>query len=218
MTVRYVVFDWDGTLADTYPVIAEAYKYTFEGLGMAPIEYSEIKRLTSTLANKDMLAFVFGDKKEQAKQLYYSYIEANHKSKLRPVPHAKELLDFCRSKGLKLYLLSNKRRAYLYEEMQYLGFADYFAKIIAAGDCPEDKPNPDTVRALFGDDLPNSEDILVIGDGMADWKTAQDQKKKKKNSRCIIYDPHKNFSQGAPDYVVSDVADVIAILRKEDNE
>ena len=107
MTVRYVVVDWDGTLADTYPVIAAAYRHTFNALGMPPIDYAEIKRLTSTLANKDTLGFIFGDKKEQAKQAYYAYIEANHKTKLQPIPHAKELLDFCKSKGMQLYLLSN---------------------------------------------------------------------------------------------------------------
>lgn len=218
MTVRYVVFDWDGTLADTYPVISAAYKHTFEALGMPSMDYSEIKRITSTLANKDILGFIFGDKKEQAKKVYYSYIEANHKDKLQPIPHAKELLDFCRDKGLKLYLLSNKKRNYLFEEMKYLGFADYFSKVIAAGDLPEDKPAPNTVRALFGDNLPNSEDILVVGDGMADWKTSQALNHSGRNSRCVIYDPQKNFSKVSPDYIVSDVADVIAILRKENNE
>ena len=218
MPVRYVVFDWDGTLADTYPVISAAYKHTFEALGMPPMEYTEIKKLTSSLANKDTLGYVFGDKKEQAKQVYYSYIEANHKKSLQAIPHAKELLDFCKSKGLQLYLLSNKKRAYLCEEMNYLGFTDYFAKVIAAGDYPEDKPNPNTVRALFGNVLPNSEDIMVIGDGMADWKTAQALNHSGKSSRCVIYDPQHNFSQAAPDYVVGDVADVIAILRQENNE
>ncbi len=217
MAVRYVVFDWDGTLADTYPVISAAYQHAFEVLGMPSIDYSEIKKITSTLANKDMLGFVFGDKKEQARQAYYSYIEANHKKGLRAVPHAKELLDFCRSKGWQLYLLSNKKRAYLCEELKYLGFDDYFSKIIAAGDFPEDKPNPQTVRALFGEVMPDADDILVIGDGMADWKTSQALSHSGKNSRCIIYDPQKKFSQASPDYIVSDVADIITILRNESN-
>ena len=218
MSVRYVVFDWDGTLADTYPVIAAAYRHTFDALGMPPIDYAEIKRLTSTLANKDTLGFIFGDKKEQAKQAYYAYIEANHKTKLQPIPHAKELLDFCKSKGMQLYLLSNKKRSYLREELNYLGFADYFAKIIAAGDFPEDKPNPQTVRALFGDNMPDAGDILVVGDGLADWKASQALSHSGKSSRCVIYDPQRNFSQASPDYVVSDVADIITILRKENNE
>lgn len=218
MAVRYVVFDWDGTLADTYPVISAAYEHTFKALGMQPIAYSEIKKLTSTLANKDMLGFVFGDKKEQAKQVYYSYIDAHHKTELQPIPHAKELLDFCHENGLKLYLLSNKKRAYLREEIEALGFGKYFCKIIAAGDFPEDKPNPQTVRALFENEMPEAEDILVLGDGLADWKTAQALNHSGKNSLCVIYDPQRKFVQASPDYIVADVADVIKILRNENNE
>lgn len=218
MAVSYVIFDWDGTLADTYPVIVEAYRHTFKTLGMAPMEYSEIKKLTSTLSNKDTLGYIFGDKKEQAKQLYYSYIEANHKTKLRSVPHARELLDFCRDNGLKLYLLTNKKRIYLYEELNSLGFKDYFAKVVAAGDFPADKPDPNTVRALFGDELPDSDEILVVGDGMADWMTSRALSHSGKNTRCVIYDPQKSFSQAKPDYIVSDVAEVINILRKENYE
>ena len=30
----FVIWDWDGTLADTYPVTNGAYAYTFKKLGM----------------------------------------------------------------------------------------------------------------------------------------------------------------------------------------
>lgn len=56
MSIKYVVFDWDGTLADTYPVISAAYDYTFDTLGLPRIPYDEVKRITSTLQNKDTLA------------------------------------------------------------------------------------------------------------------------------------------------------------------
>lgn len=39
MSIKYVVFDWDGTLADTYPVISAAYDYTFDTLGLPRIPY-----------------------------------------------------------------------------------------------------------------------------------------------------------------------------------
>ena len=41
MGIKHVVFDWDGTLADTYPVISAAYDYVFKCLD---IEASRIKQ------------------------------------------------------------------------------------------------------------------------------------------------------------------------------
>lgn len=218
VAVRYVVFDWDGTLADTYPVISAAYRHTFESLGMTPISYDEIKKITSTLANKDTLGVVFGDKKELAKKSYYNYINTHHTKGLQPILHAKNLLDFCRDAGLQLLLLTSKKRPYLLEEVKYLGFAGYFSKIVAAGDFAEDKPSPKAVYALFEDSLPDSDTILVVGDGLADWKVSQVLNHSGKKSLCAIYDPKKTFSGANPDYFVSDIADIISILQEKNNE
>mgnify|MGYP001516059557 CR=1 FL=1 len=64
MKYKYAVFDWDGTLADTYPVISAAYDYTFDKMGLLRIPYDEIKRITSTLQNKDTLGYVFKERRQ----------------------------------------------------------------------------------------------------------------------------------------------------------
>ena len=63
----FVIWDWDATLADTYPVINKAYAHTFEKLGMKDktLSFDEIKRITSTLQNKDVLECVFGFEKNR---------------------------------------------------------------------------------------------------------------------------------------------------------
>ncbi len=218
MAVKYVVFDWDGTLADTYPVIYAAYRHAFKTLGMDPITYDEIKKLTSSRDNKDSLGAVFGDKKEIAKKAYYEYINAHHTDGLKAIPNAKKLLDFCRKSGMKNFLLTNKKRPYLLEEIKYLGFDDYFSNIVAAGDLGEDKPAPKAVEALFGGSLPEADMVLVLGDGMSDWKVSQVFNRAGKKSLCVIYDPQKKFCEASPDYKIADIADVITILKEKNNE
>lgn len=218
MTVRYVVFDWDGTLADTYPVIYAAYNHVFKTLGMKPITYDEIKKLTSSRDNKDTLGVVFGDKKELARKAYYDYIKVHHTDGLQAIPNAKKLLDFCRNNGVQNFLLTNKKRPYLLEELKHLGFTEYFSNIIAAGDLGEDKPDPKAVEALFGGNLPDADSVLVLGDGMADWKVSQVLNRSGKKSLCVIYDPQKKFYEASPDYKIADIADVITILKEKNNE
>ena len=213
-----MVFDWDGTLADTYPVIYAAYKYVFKTLGMKPITYDEIKKLTSSRDNKDTLGVVFGEKKELARKAYYDYIKAHHTDGLQAIPNAKKLLDFCRSSGVKNFLLTNKKRPYLLEELDYLGFSGYFSNIVAAGDLGEDKPDPKAVEALFDGNLPEADSVLVLGDGMADWKVSQVLNRAGKKSLCVIYDPQKKFHEVSPDYKIADIADVITILKEKNNE
>lgn len=215
MTIQHVVFDWDGTLADTYPVISKAYEHTFKSLNQPAIPYSEVKRLTSTLPNKDTLGYIFGPLKDEAKKHYYEYIEEHHVSNLKPMPFAKELLEFCQAKGLKMYLISNKKRPYLLEEISHLGFSPFFDTIVAAGDSSEDKPSPSAAHAVFNNQLPSADSIVVIGDGAADYKTARAYDQPGKTSTCIIHDPDDQYSGPTPDFKVKSLQEIINLLAKE---
>lgn len=215
MKIQHIVFDWDGTLADTYPVISKAYEHTFKSLNLPAIPYKEVKRLTSTLPNKDTLGYIFGPLKDEAKKHYYEYIEQHHVSNLKPMPFAKELLEFCQDKGFKMYLISNKKRPYLLEEISHLGFSSFFDSIVAAGDSPEDKPSPVAAHAVFHNDLPSADSILVIGDGAADYKTAKAYDRQDKKSTCVIHDPDGQYSGPDPDFKVKSLEEIINLLNKE---
>ena len=113
MKYKYAVFDWDGTLADTYPVISAAYDYTFDKMGLLRIPYDEIKRITSTLQNKDTLGYVFKERRDEAAGYFYEYIEKFHTDRLAPMFGAEKLLGFCREKGLECYLITNKKTRFI---------------------------------------------------------------------------------------------------------
>ena len=131
MKYKYAVFDWDGTLADTYPVISAAYDYTFDKMGLLRIPYDEIKRITSTLQNKDTLGYVFKERRDEAAGYFYEYIEKFHTDRLAPMFGAEKLLGFCCEKGLECYLITNKKTRFIKEELEKLGFGKYFKKVVA---------------------------------------------------------------------------------------
>lgn len=214
MSIKYVVFDWDGTLADTYPVISAAYDYTFDQLGLPRIPYDEVKRLTSTLQNKDTLGFIFKERKDEASRAYYEYIAAHHATNLQAMPSAKEVLEFCRNQGLKTYLITNKKTLYIKEEILKLGFQNMFDKVIAAGEYAEDKPHPIATHAVFDGNLPPADEILVLGDGEADIKTAATYAHNDKKAFCVIYDPKDKFSGSMPNAKIKNLKQVIGIITK----
>lgn len=213
MKIQHIVFDWDGTLADTYPVISAAYDYTFDKLELPRIPYDEIKRLTSTLQNKDTLGYIFGDRKPEASEAYYEFITAHHAANLEAMPGAREVLEFCRNAGIKSYLITNKKTLYVAEEIKKVGFDGLFDKVIAAGEYAEDKPHPIATHAVFGGNLPPAGTILVLGDGQADYNVARTYDHDGQKARCIIYDPKHKYGGDQPDYTVTDLKDVINILK-----
>lgn len=211
MKRKYVVFDWDGTLADTYPVISAAYDYTFDKMGLLRIPYDEVKRITSTLQNKDTLGYIFKERKNEAAAYFYEYIEKCHTEHLAPMQAAEQLLESCHKAGLKCYLLTNKKTKFIKEELQKLGFAKYFDKVVAAGEYAEDKPHPIACHAVFDNRLPKAGEIAVIGDGEADVKTAATYDK----AICILYDPKHKYHGAEPDFKIDNLLEAINILESE---
>lgn len=215
MKFKHIVFDWDGTLADTYPVISNAYEHTFQSLRLQPLPYLEIKKITSTLPNKDILGHIFSTHKEEAKKIYYDYISQHHLDHLSPMPFAKDLLTFCKQNNLKSYLLSNKRRPFLLEEISFLKFDSFFENIVAAGDTTEDKPSPKASHFIFNNTLPSADSILVIGDGEADYKVARTYDHAGKHCSCIIYNPTQQYSGPKPDFTITSLKDIMPLLTME---
>ncbi len=206
--IKYAVFDWDGTIAETYPVIVSAYQYVFEKLNMQAPSEREIKEAIGRVQNKDMFLHFFDSSKiSMAKKLYYEYIEKFHTQNLKPMKGAKELLDFCLANHIKPLLMTNKRTKYINEELKILGFERYFSKVVAAGEFEQDKPHRIACNALFDGQVPPASEIVVIGDGKADVEVA-----KCYGASSIIY---QDMAKG--DYNISDLTDAIEIIKGKKN-
>lgn len=217
MTIKYVVFDWDGTLADTYPVISAAYNHTFDSLKMPRIPYDEVKQITSSLQNKDTLEAIFGERRQEAAEVYYAYIGKHHATELAPILGAQKVLEYCRSKGIKNFLITNKKTRYVAEEIDCLGFAHMFDKVISAGAYAEDKPHPLATHAVFGGNLPPADEILVLGDGEADYQTARTYDHDGKTAYCVIYDPTGKYQGAKPNHKITDLTTVITLIEKNNH-
>jgi len=202
--IKYVVFDWDGTIAHTYPNIIRAYQYVFRNLGLEEPSAEQITEAIGRLQNKDIFSHFFDSALiDRAKKLYYEYIEKYHLENLKAVSGAKELLDFCVGRGIQPLLMTNKRTKYIYEELKTLGFEKYFSKVVAAGELSQDKPHRIACEALFEGKMPSKNELIVIGDGKADVEVA-----KCYGAQSIIY---QNRVQG--DYNITHLTDAIEIIK-----
>lgn len=172
--IKYAVFDWDGTLADTYPAIVGGYRHVFETLDLPVPSREEIEEKTAKAQNKNVLSCFFDETQiKRAKDLYYQYINAHHLDTLKAVQGAKEVLDFCVNNKIEPRLMTNKKRPYLEAELKHLGFETYFAKIVCAGEYEYDKPHRVACEALFDFALFKADEVVVIGDGAADVEVAK---------------------------------------------
>lgn len=167
-----VIFDWDNTLVNTWPVIHGALFRTFEQYGLTPWTLEETKaRVAHSL--RDSFPALFGEKWEEAGKAYQGHYLASHLAELEVLTEAEEVLRLLREKGIYTALVSNKKGPTLRKEIAHLGWQDYFAKAIGSGDAAHDKPHPDPVYlALEGSGIAPGASVWFVGDTHVDLEVA----------------------------------------------
>lgn len=174
---RAVLFDWDNTLMDTTPVLFKAFCVMRRHYDLPEYSMEEYQAKTG-LSLRETFPDLFGDRWEEAKKVYLDAYQENHLALLTPFEKARELVAFVHDKTGRAGVVSNKTGFILREEVDYLGWQDYFYAVVGAGDAPKDKPAPDPVfKALEGTGIVYengrlSEPVWFVGDGDADMRCA----------------------------------------------
>jgi phosphoglycolate phosphatase len=179
---RAVIFDWDNTLVDTWPIIHIALEQTFYALGKPCWDFETTKKRVKK-SMRDSFPEIFGDDWQTAGEMYQRHYRQHHLDKLTPLSGALATLDVIQQQKLPMFVVSNKKGANLRQEIAYLGWNDYFLGITGSDDALKDKPHPEPVlHALSPHGFTPARDVWFIGDSDIDLECA-------KNTDCtaILY-------------------------------
>ena len=169
---KAILFDWDNTLVDTWPCIGWATNLTRAAMGLAPWTEAEM-RVNIAGSLRDTFPRIYGDRWEQAREIYHRNFAATHLEMLQPNPAAEDLLQFAHQAGIYLGVVSNKNGTALRREADHLGWSKHFGRVVGATDAKRDKPAPDPViMALEPAGLTPDSTVWFIGDTGIDMECA----------------------------------------------
>lgn len=169
---KAILFDWDNTLIDSWPVIHDALNATLTNFGLAPWTIDQTqKRVRQSL--RDSFPGLFGKRWVEAGDFFYERFSAIHLEKLHPFPDAKPMLDGLMQLGVYLGVISNKKGDFLRREVNYLGWNGYFGGLVGAMDANKDKPAAEPVDlALMGSGVARGGGVWIAGDADIDIQCA----------------------------------------------
>ena len=169
---RAVVFDWDNTLVDTWPTIHRSLATTLEAMGHRPWTLEET-RARVRLSLRDSFPMLFGERWEEAREIFYDAFERVHIEALAPIEGADRLLAAFRDSGTYLAVVSNKTGRYLRLEVEHLGWHRYFDRVVGAGDAERDKPAPESLLMALSDaPVAAGPGVWFVGDSGIDMEIA----------------------------------------------
>ena len=170
---RAMLFDWDGTLVDNWPVIHRALNETLVEFGHTPWTLAETMERVSR-SQRDSFPVIFGDRWEGARDGFYRRFAEHHVSALEVIPGATDLLRLLADFGVWLGVVSNKRGDFLRREAEHLRWDGYFGRIVGATDAVEDKPSAAPVKLALADTgFSPGREIWMVGDTATDVETAR---------------------------------------------
>ena len=170
-----VIFDWDNTLINTLPLIADANNLIRRKFGLPEWTMDEVHASTQHVGREGLQRH-YGEHWQEAEEIFYGHIRKHHLDALQVMDGATDLLDWLQGQGVPLGIVSNKRGGYLRAEVGQLGWLDRFGTILGPDDAGgAGKPKPDgvlmAVRALEVAQA-HSAAVWYAGDTENDLKTA----------------------------------------------
>lgn len=169
---RAILFDWDNTLVDTWPIIHLALHDTFSEFGLEPWPLEEVKKRVRH-SMRDAFPQLFGERWETAGDFYRNAYRSRYADTLNALPGAADVLEALSDSGIFLGIVSNKQGPQLRREVEHLGWSRYFSAVVGASDAARDKPHPDPVLlALEGSGITPDGNVWLIGDSDIDVECA----------------------------------------------
>ena len=176
---KAVIFDLDGTLADSLESIWYCANYAIGTCGFDPIPLEKYNIFVGDGADtliKRCLAYsgdTEGEYFEKAFLQYQLFFKEHCMYHVKPYDGIPETLDALKKAGIKIAVFSNKPHERTVDVVETLFGKDYFDEILGQADDRPKKPSPNGVFYLAEKLGVEIQDIAYVGDTSTDMMTGK---------------------------------------------
>lgn len=177
MKKRFVVWDYDNTLADSVPCLVQSHQEVCQSYDIPLWDPRDVLKYVGGYGeNTRWPIYLPDDKQEEALQRYHQRCLINSPKMVKLFPCVKDILSLFKEKGAMQVIASHKNQEELSADCDRLGITPFMQEILGVQmpNPPKDyiyKPHRNCVAHLLDKYLPD--EIIVIGDGLSDMKLAE---------------------------------------------
>ena len=209
MMIKHIIWDFDGTLFDSYPGMVNAFlralkKYEIEA------EYDEVLKLflnsEKTAVQYYQKRFLLGEELIEVYQDEKSHIDL---SSMLPFPYAKEVCQRIKEAGRYNYILTH-RGSTTYDILRKNGMVELFTEIVTKDNQFARKPDPEAIYYLLDKYQIDLKEAMIVGDREIEILLGQKAKVK-----TCFYESGNREPELQADYRVKSLEEVLTILNIE---
>ncbi len=170
-SLKGLLFDFDGTLVDSYPLIEWAFDQVCSTHRLAP-EARELFANARGLPLPEQMRCVSSTLWQQLTETYRQ-VDARQRRHARVFTGIVPLLREARRHGLALGVVSSKRGVLVRAELNATRLAPYFPVVVALEDAAAAKPDPAPLRRALRLMGVKAAEALYIGDTVVDMEAGR---------------------------------------------
>ncbi|MGI3100328.1 HAD-IA family hydrolase [Companilactobacillus alimentarius] len=172
--MKSIVWDFDDTIANSYPGIVNATQRSLrENFDISLSKDTIFKESKKTSVRKFVTDLLKDQENpDQAVDLFYKvyhHYESEYHDKITLVPHIKDILKYCDEKHYIQFVVTHRDQS-IYDLAKSLGIEHFFKEIISVDDGYKRKPDPDMLNYLINKYDLKRDELWVVGDREIDVK------------------------------------------------
>ena len=208
MRYESIIWDFDGTLFDTYPGMCRNLKQAMASIGIRVSEEELLPRFLVSLRKAiEFCAERSGMDPDFVFQTYRSWVKEHPLPEAKPYPGAKEILAAFQSAGGRNFIFTHRGESvhmYLAQE----NWTSYFTEVVPFSPAFERKPSPSGNLYLMARHGLDAERTLAVGDRELDVLAA----KAAGVEACLVC---KAGVETAADYQIRELKELYALIGLE---
>lgn len=209
--IKGIIFDFDGTLADTLPLCIVSFQQMFERITGKAYTKEEIVKYFGR-AEEGIILTLAPDQYDECMREYVATYKNNHHMCAEVFTGIREILEMIRSKNLKMALITGKGQHTIEVSLEYLGLREYF-EFVEPGD-PDKSIKTECLKKIADLWKLDSSEIAYIGDQPSDIK---DSKMAGATAVAVSWattSDHANLQEHSPDLLFRTTDEFMSWLAK----
>lgn len=211
---KAILFDFDGTLADTLEFYIKAYDYALRKFSVSWSDKEIVKNCFGATEKAICQKLGVPGKTNEFQENYFFVIRSLFVD-AKLFDDAIPLLDCSRRKGYKLGIITFAHKWYIDMMLRQFNLNHYFQSVISADDVTKSKPDPEAVFISCKNLGVKPSDSYVVGDSKSDILMGKAAK-----SKTILVRPEKynyfidsqEILTSKPDFTVNNLADIRSVI------
>jgi phosphoglycolate phosphatase-like HAD superfamily hydrolase len=173
--LKYFIWDYDGTLFDTYPAITLTYQDLLKREYLIESNYNEILGWTNVSLNycSENIANRFGLDLKEFRSKFNEFYSAGPLIEEPPFPGAKEICEYLRTIGCQNYIITHRDQRSLLRSLENYGMEQLFNDIVSRDHKFPKKPDPAAFRFLIEKHRLHPMETIGVGDREIDIQASR---------------------------------------------